>query len=281
MRIAGLPADSHVHSEWSWDAPYTSMERACERAAELGLPSIAFTEHADFTSRHLGHGVEPSDWQRDIVTDGILTPPAFDVDGYLVCLSRCRDRFPGLRILSGVELGEPHWHDPKVAELIKRARFDRVLVSLHTLPAVDTGHTTVDAAYATALPGQIVRAYLRELRALVTGFDDFDVLAHIDYAARYWPRAAGEYPLEDFRDEYQAVLSPLAAKGKALEVNTGGPLAFDIVRWWHELEGQAITFGSDAHRPEQVARGFAQAAAFAEAAGFAPGRDPQGPWMRC
>ena len=44
-----LPPDGHVHSEWSWDAAGGSMERSCARAVELGLPSIAFTEHADFT----------------------------------------------------------------------------------------------------------------------------------------------------------------------------------------------------------------------------------------
>jgi histidinol-phosphatase (PHP family) len=44
-----LPPDGHVHSEWSWDAIAGSMERSCARAVELGLPSIAFTEHADFT----------------------------------------------------------------------------------------------------------------------------------------------------------------------------------------------------------------------------------------
>ena len=44
-----LPPDGHVHTEWSWDAADGSMERSCARAVELGLPSIAFTEHADFT----------------------------------------------------------------------------------------------------------------------------------------------------------------------------------------------------------------------------------------
>jgi histidinol-phosphatase (PHP family) len=37
-----LPADSHVHTEWSWDAPDGSMERTCARAVEIGLPAIAF-----------------------------------------------------------------------------------------------------------------------------------------------------------------------------------------------------------------------------------------------
>ena len=43
-----LPSDGHVHTEWSWDAESGSMEASCARAIELGLPSIAFTEHADF-----------------------------------------------------------------------------------------------------------------------------------------------------------------------------------------------------------------------------------------
>ena len=44
-----LPPDNHVHSEYSWDALAGSMERTCERAVEIGLPSVAFTEHADFS----------------------------------------------------------------------------------------------------------------------------------------------------------------------------------------------------------------------------------------
>ncbi|WP_426503411.1 PHP domain-containing protein [Dactylosporangium sp. McL0621] len=44
-----LPADSHVHSEWSWDAPLASMERTCAEATRLGLAAIAFTEHLDHT----------------------------------------------------------------------------------------------------------------------------------------------------------------------------------------------------------------------------------------
>jgi histidinol-phosphatase (PHP family) len=53
VRPAGstpLPSDGHVHTEWSWDAELGSMEASCARAIELGLPSIAFTEHADFAT---------------------------------------------------------------------------------------------------------------------------------------------------------------------------------------------------------------------------------------
>ena len=40
-----MPPDNHVHTHWSWDtADSSTMRRACERAVQLGLPAIAFTE---------------------------------------------------------------------------------------------------------------------------------------------------------------------------------------------------------------------------------------------
>lgn len=39
-----------MHSEWSWDALKGSMERTCARAVAIGLPAVAFTEHADYTT---------------------------------------------------------------------------------------------------------------------------------------------------------------------------------------------------------------------------------------
>ena len=111
MTAGALPADDHVHTEWSWDATDGSMERSCARAVELGLPSIAFTEHLDLTRWVIAPEAKAK-LTRDaarVGADGRFRVPALDVDGYLACLQRCRDRYPGLRILSGVELGEPHW----------------------------------------------------------------------------------------------------------------------------------------------------------------------------
>jgi hypothetical protein len=47
-RAVQLPADDHVHSEWSWDASLGAMDATCARAVEMGVPAIAFTEQADF-----------------------------------------------------------------------------------------------------------------------------------------------------------------------------------------------------------------------------------------
>ena len=129
-----LPADSHVHSEWSWDALDGSMERTCARAVDIGLPAVAFTEHADFTTWTM-IAEELDERLRPLVTpEGFLTPPRMDVAGYQESLARCRDRYPSLRIISGVELGEAHWHEDLAARLLEVGHFDRVLGSLHSLP---------------------------------------------------------------------------------------------------------------------------------------------------
>src|SRR6516164_3984663 len=65
--------------------------------------------------------------------DGRWNPPPLDTTAYLACVARCRDWFPGLRILTGMELGEPHWHEAQVKALPGIGDFDRLLGSLHSV----------------------------------------------------------------------------------------------------------------------------------------------------
>jgi len=276
-----LPPDGHVHTEWSWDADHGSMERSCAHAVDLGLPSIAFTEHADFTRWVIEPEVVAQVRSRRpacIGPDGRFSPPPLDAAGYLACVQRCREQFPGLRILSGTELGEPHWHEDDVKAVLGAGTFDRVLGSVHSLELDAT--RLVDFLFDRAEPADLIRAYLGETLRLVESSAPFAVLAHIDYPVRHWPREAGAFDAARFEEEYRTVLAALARSGRALEVNTHIPLPTVIVRWWYESGGEALVFGSDAHRPSIVARRFPEAASAAEAAGFHPGRYPHDFWRR-
>jgi histidinol-phosphatase (PHP family) len=281
-----LPPDDHVHTQWSWDADAGSMEASCARAVELGLPSVAFTDHVELTRWVIapqGQGVLHGDPGKVDPGDRFDAPP-LDVDGYLECLQRCRDRFPDLRILSGVEFGEPHWHAQELKALLAAGAWQRVLGSLHSLELAD-GPWLVDELYQGDAPDgldpdEVVRSYLAEALRLVESSEPFQVLAHVDYPARRRPAGARPFEPADFEEELRAVLGALARSGRALEVNTVVPLRPEIVRWWHRAGGEAVSFGSDAHAPAAVAGGFAEAAAMVEAHGFAPGRDPHDFWRR-
>lgn len=280
----GLPADDHTHTEWSWDAHEGSMVGACERAVELGLPSIAFTEHVDRTRWPVPAEVRGQlTRDRDHVgEDGWFTPPPLDVAGYLAAVDECRERFPQLKILAGVELGEPHWFAEQTRDLVAGGDFDRVLGSLHSLKLagdpwlvdmVDPAHAPGDLNHA-----DLLRAYLVEAARMVRSFPDaVQVLGHIDYPVRRWPVP---FDPSDFEEELRQVLTALAAQDRALEVNTRIPLASEIVGWWRDVGGRAVSFGSDAHRPDAVAAGFSEAAAMVESHGFRPDRHPHGFWHR-
>jgi histidinol-phosphatase (PHP family) len=246
------------------------MELSCERALEIGLPAIAFTEHADFVTIHEGqHSV--------------------DMAGYHQAIERCRARFKNLRILSGVELGEPHWFPEKTAAVLGAGKLDRVLGSIH---CIRLDGREVDASQFRLEPNanqaDAVRSYFQETLAMVESSEPFQALAHLDYPKRYWPQSLPPYREEDYEAELRAILVAAAHRGCVLEANTtrgdGGESKFcpglKVLRWWHEVGGEAISFGSDAHQPDKVAGGFELATQVVQAAGFKPSSDPTGLWRR-
>jgi histidinol-phosphatase (PHP family) len=274
-----LPSDDHVHSQWSWDTAAGDMEASCAEAVRLGIPSVAFTEHLDHTTWTVGDGAGlPEEWTRHGLVDGELSPPLFDHEGYLEMIERCRARFPQLRILTGVELGEPHWHREQMGELLATGAFTRVLASVHSA-VIDGRYIDVCQRFEQQSPHVVYADYLAEVERLVTSYDGFEVLAHIDYPLRYWPAGMGRDPAP-FEDQLRHVLGLLSEAGKVLEVNTRVPVPPVILRWWHEAGGAAISFASDAHRPELVAHGFAEAIDLAEATGFRRAEDPLAFWVR-
>ncbi|MDR0345713.1 MAG: PHP domain-containing protein [Nocardiopsaceae bacterium] len=270
-----LPADHHVHSEWSYDTfGRTSMIAACQRAADAGVPAVAFTEHLDFSDWGPGDpigatGIKPGWWDA-------IRP--LDLPGYQASLAECRDRFRSLRILSGVEAGEPHLFAGSAGAVIRAGSFDWVLGSLHAL-AWEDRLVNSSSLLRTLPPAEVMRRYFAELLRLIEGSGLFQILAHVDYPRRHWPRSAGPYPEREFEEEYRAVLRALAGSGRVLEINTYSPLlSATLLGWWREEGGTAISFGSDAHVSWRVGDKFRDAMAVAEAAGFRPGRDENGFW---
>ncbi len=252
------------------------MAHSCEQAVAAGLPGVAFTDHLDFTTWTDGDriGAENLDPHR------YARMHLLDVTGYLAVLDDCRQRYPELRILSGVEIGEAHLWAASAAAMVARAGPDRILGSLHAVPY--RGRlTAADDLFRQMPAADVMRRYFAELLRLVEGSGIFQVLAHLDFPRRMWPRTAGPYEERAFEAEYRAVLRALAASDRVLEVNTKSPLASaDLLRWWRETGGRAVSFGSDAHQPWRVGDKFKVAVDVVEAAGFRAGRDRFDFWRR-
>lgn len=262
------------------------MQLACARAVEIGLPGLAFTEHVDFTEWSRQDSAElagtSTTGSRPARIGARPRVAPLDVEGYSADLARCREEFPDLRILSGIEAGEPHLFPASVAAVLAAGNFERVLGSLHGIVYDGTLTGIDDALFAGLDAHEVMRRYFADLVVLVKGSSVFNVLAHCDYPRRYWPTArAGEYAEADFEEEYRAVFRALASSGRALEINTRSPLASaDLMRWWWQEGGDAVSFGSDAHRPSRVGEHFDRAVDVVEAAGFRPGRDLFAFWRR-
>ena len=275
-----LPADNHVHSQWSYDTgEHASMLATCAKAVGLGLPSVAFTEHVDASRAEPGDGLEA----RDLAWKPWHQLQPLDVEGYLASIAECRGRYPGLRILTGIEAGEPHLFGSTAARLLATGQFDRVLGSLHLAPIdgelVEGGQAL--RRYGPGRVAEVIRAYLGEVVRLIEGSDVFEVLAHLDYPRRYLPAGSAPYREQDYEPEYRAVLNALAASGRVLEINTQSPLAsVELLGWWRDQGGRAVSFGSDAHVPWRVGEHFELAMDVVEAAGFGPGRTAFDYWTR-
>jgi histidinol-phosphatase (PHP family) len=250
------------------------MVRTCEQAVDIGLPAIAFTEHLEFTEGAAGDAIVNTAtdhrwWNR-------IKP--LDVTGYMASIDECRQRFPGLRIWSGVEAGESHLFGASAGAIVHGHAFDRVLGSLHAVP-YQGRLVSADALFGRMPDDDAMRYYFAEVVALIEGSDLFEVLAHLDFPRRYWPKGPHRYTEAPFEEEYRAVLRALAATDRVLEINTKSPLAsVDMVRWWREEGGTAVSFGSDAHLPNRVGDRFKLAVDIVEQAGFHRGRDPYDFW---
>jgi histidinol-phosphatase (PHP family) len=256
------------------------MAQTCARAVAIGVPAIVFTEHLDFEQNWRSESEDLEPHQRELLdSDGYLRLPPLDVAGYFASIERCRDEFPDLHILTGVEFGQPHLHEASARQHVDLALFDRINGSLHTL-ADGADRLEPNTLYRRWPADEVMWAYLHEVPRMIAASEVFEVLTHIDYAARAWPtQTQGPFDPRRFEEGFRGAMRALAESGRALEMNTRRLWSW-VPQWWSEEGGRAITLGSDAHRPEALAAHFPEAVAMVEYFGFRPGSRPQDFWTR-
>lgn len=250
--------DSHVHSCYSVDSNQ-SLEGIYEKASEMGLKAVAVTDHYDIDMMH-------TCCDEQVLTDGYDAIKAFDE----------QIEFNSTELLCGIELGAAVFDEQKAKEIISTHDYDVVLSSLHGIMGNDEyylypwGEMSGDEIRNT-LEDYFITLAKQAKQGL------FDVLAHLDYPVRYIKRLGIECDLSDFSGIIDEILLTLAQNGKALEINTRclddsfhtTQPDFAVIKRFHELGGEFVSYGSDSHTAATIGNHFAQAAQLANAAGFA------------
>ena len=251
--------DVHSHTKISPDSKAELLDTA-QAAMAAGLREFCVTDHCDLFDLD-GKPAAFFDW------------PAAKAQ-YRAVRSSLGDK---LILRLGIELGSAP-ADPDTARAILAGggdELDFVLGSLHNWIGeegnIDLGFSRFSGNLALAR--RAVDTALTCTWTLVTKCPDcYDSLAHINYPLRYIRRDGIDLTFADWEDRVRAIFTEVAKTGHALEVNTHHGLELDswppLLRWFKECGGELVTVGSDAHRPEDVAKGIPEAMELLKAAGF-------------
>lgn len=248
------PIDYHMHSRNSCDTNIP-MHEMCERALELDIPEIAFTEHYN-------------EHQGDICKD------KYSPENYFRDLEECRTRYAphGLTIRAGLEVGEGHLYQSEVETMLSAYPYDFVLGSLHWT----RGESIFNPQYFSARSAHdAMTQYFIEL-AEMAEVSDYDCLSHIDVCKRFAYNVYNHFSITDWENVVRPVLAAVIKRGKGIEINTSAlrmPVAqvhpgAECIQWYREMGGEVLTIGSDSHNPRQLGTGLDVALDVARAAGF-------------
>ena len=260
-----INSDYHLHSSFSSDSE-TPMELQIEKAIELGLENLCFTEHMDL------------DYPKEY---GEFT---FSVEEYFKKIKEMQEKYNGkINIYKGVEFGLAPTLGERYEKIANQYDFDFIIGSTHLYNNLDPYFS---AYWEGKTEYQGTMMYFEKILENIKAYNNYDTLGHIDYIIRYQNRKENpdrdkillfdNYSYSEYGDILDEILKHVIYHGKALEVNAGGyryglgapnPQYSTLVRY-KELGGELITIGSDAHKSEYLGYSFDRVEALLKEVGF-------------
>lgn len=248
-------SDYHVHSTFSGDGQ-SPMKDVIERALEKNIQNLCFTEHHDIDIDSPGYNF------------------LLDFEGYMADFLKYKIQYQDrINLFMGIEMGiQPHLYDELTA-IAHRYPFDFILCSNHVVDGIDPYFPEF---FTDRTKPEAYHAYFNEILSNAQKFEAYDVFGHLDYVIRYGPYDEKKYLYHEFEEVLDSVLKILIHKGKGIEINASGfkygladsHPSYQVIERYHELGGEIITIGSDAHRSEQLLNHFDLAEGILKKAGF-------------
>jgi len=248
-----LPPDYHMHTPLCRHASGEPVDYA-RRALEVSLSEIGFSDHSPMRQDDF------DDWR--MRND--------QLDEYVEKVRKAQRDFPQLTIRLALEVDYLPGHEDWIRDLAARHPWDYFIGSVHYVTdswAVDSPAKLKE--WATRDVFGVWSVYFERLtKAAETGL--FEVIGHADLPKKFRYR-----PTRDCTPLYETFLTAAKKNNCAIELNTAG-LRKDCKEIYPSREilqiafqkGVPITFGSDAHAPEEVGMNFADAVQLAQAVGY-------------
>jgi len=248
-----LPADYHTHTPLCRHAKGEPTELAAQ-AIRVGLEEMGFSDHNPMPEDDFDN------WRMR----------AADLEEYVSKVEQARREHPGLTIKLALEVDYLPGYEDWIRHLATRHQWDYLIGSVHYLStgwAID--HPEQISEWKRHDPLEVWTAYCDHLtKAAQSGL--FDIIGHADLCKKFC-----FYPQGNYAALFKGFLRAAKDHGLAIELNTAG-LRKDcreiypspaILRMAAQ-ERVPITFGSDAHAPEEVGLNLTDAVLLARSAGY-------------
>ncbi len=235
--------DYHLHTTLCNHAS-GEMEAYVERAIELGIPEIGFSEHMP------------------VMPEPHLCMSYDDLPFYIEKVQELRERYRGRIVIRlGAEMDMNLDRADEIESIIERYEFDYVIGSIHYLDGWPFDQIQYKHKFEEERLEDIYERFFDTIiNAARSGL--YDIAGHIDNLKRM-----GYHPKSDMTQTYNRVALALKEMDLAFEINTSGydypageaypsPQFLKIMN----SRGVPVTVGSDSHKPEHVGRYFEQAA---------------------
>ena len=249
--------DYHNHTARCGHAEGT-MEQYVERAIELGLAEIGFSDH-------LFLYFLPVDRR-----DPTLAMREEQLPEYVESVLEIQNKYSSrIQVRLGLEADYFPGQEDELREILKPYPWDYVYGSVHFLGDWGFDDPRHIDRYGQWDIDELYHHYFDHVKA-AAGSGIFDVMGHLDLVKKF-----GHRPKSDTTDLYSSVAGVLRDAGVAVEVSTAGlrkpvgeiypgPLLLaECAR-----QGIPVTLASDAHKPSEVGKDLESAVAALRAAGY-------------
>ncbi len=239
----GVLLDYHLHTSLCGHAT-GQMQEYVEQAIQKGFQEIGFSDHFPFIERVAPH----------------LAMSWDQLACYILEVDRLARKYSTtITIKRGIEVDYEPRLEQRQREALHRYDFDYVYGSVHNIGQWLFDSPSQKHLWESCDVEKTYQEYFHLVQqATASGL--FDIVAHFDLVKKF-----GYRPSDDYFNLIQDTLDVVEQAGVAVELNTSGlrmPVGevYLAPRTAHECidRGIPVTFGSDAHRPEDVGRDIAQ-----------------------